>query len=401
MSGAPAPEAAFVERFDLPPTGRGPLDGLTFAVKDLIDVAGHVTGAGNPEWARTHAPATRHAPCVARLLAAGARCAGKTVTDELALSLLGENPHFGTPLNPRAPARVPGGSSSGSASAVASGLVDFALGTDTGGSVRVPAHNCGLAGWRPTHGAISLDGVVPLAPTWDTVGLFARSPALLAAAGGVLLGQAPVNAAPARIRVPHELLALADPPVRECVEPVLARLGRGGARVERVALRDLVGDATDLAEWAGLYRVIQRVEAWAAHGAWVEATRPAFGPAAQQAFALAKAADPALVPGARERFGELRARLRAALPAGELLCMPTAPCLAPFKGQPPDRDQPNGYFARTFALCAIGGVGGLPQVSLPAGTAEGVPVGLSLLAGAGQDAFLLGACVRLAEAALG
>ena len=143
---------AFVEEFSLPPTGEGPLAGLRFAVKDLIDVAGHRTGCGNPTWLATHPPATVHAVCVEQLLAAGAHCAGKTVTDEVAFSLLGQNHFYGTPLNPAAPDRVPGGSSSGSASAVACGLVDFALGTDTGGSVRVPASNCGVWGWRPTHG---------------------------------------------------------------------------------------------------------------------------------------------------------------------------------------------------------------------------------------------------------
>ncbi len=179
---------AFLEQFALAPTGNGTLDGLTFAVKDIIDVAGRRTGCGNPRWLETHPPAAVHAVCVEQLLAAGARCVGKTVTDELAFSLLGENPHDGTPLNPSAPERVPGGSSSGSASAVACGLVDFALGSDTGGSVRVPASNCGIFGLRPSHGRISVAGVMPFAPTFDTIGLFARRPALLARSASMLLG---------------------------------------------------------------------------------------------------------------------------------------------------------------------------------------------------------------------
>src|SRR5262245_14511538 len=165
--------SAFLERFDVEPTRSGPLDGLRVAVKDLIDVAGHRTGCGNPRWLETHPPAVAHAVAVEVLLAAGARLVGKTITDELAFSIVGENAHYGTPLNPAAPDRVPGGSSSGSASAVACGLVDFALGTDTGGSVRVPASNCGIWGWRPTHGLVSVAGVVPFAPTLDTVGVFA------------------------------------------------------------------------------------------------------------------------------------------------------------------------------------------------------------------------------------
>jgi amidase len=171
---------AFVATFEMPPTGSGLLDGLCFAVKDLIDVAGRKTGCGNPAWHDSHPPAVVHAVCVEQLLLAGARCVGKTVSDELAFSLLGQNHFYGTPLNPQAPDRVPGGSSSGSASAVACGLIDFALGTDTGGSTRVPASNCGIFGFRPSHGFISMAGVNPLAPTFDTVGVFSRSAEVLA-----------------------------------------------------------------------------------------------------------------------------------------------------------------------------------------------------------------------------
>ncbi len=159
-----AQSGTFVDNFSLAATGEGPLSGLTFVVKDIIDVAGHRTGCGNPTWLATHPPATVHAVCVEQLLAAGGRAVGKTISDEIAFSLLGENHFYGTPLNPAAPDRIPGGSSSGSASAVACGLADFALGTDTGGSVRVPASNCGLWGLRPSHGFVSVAGVMPFAP---------------------------------------------------------------------------------------------------------------------------------------------------------------------------------------------------------------------------------------------
>src|SRR6478735_9844156 len=178
---------AFIEKFTGPPTKDGPLAGLTFAVKDLIDIAGHRTGCGNPTYRDTHPPASVSAVCVEQLLAAGAQCEGKTITDELAFSLLGENHFYGTPLNPAAPDRVTGGSSNGSASAVACGLVDFALGTDTGGSVRVPASNCGIWSWRPSHGLISVAGVMPFAPTLDTVGVFVRDVNVLQRVAAVLL----------------------------------------------------------------------------------------------------------------------------------------------------------------------------------------------------------------------
>ena len=165
----------------------GPLAGVSFAVKDIFDVAGTVTGCGNPDWLAGHGAAERHAPAVQMLLDAGGRLVGKTVTEELAFSAVGINPHYGTPRNSAAPGRVPGGSSSGSAAAVGGGLVALALGSDTGGSVRVPASYNGIYGMRPSHGRISLAGVMPLAPSFDTVGWFARDPQLLATAGRVLL----------------------------------------------------------------------------------------------------------------------------------------------------------------------------------------------------------------------
>src|SRR5881227_3004120 len=184
---------AFLTTFELPPTGSGILDGLCFAVKDVIDVAGWKTGCGNPTWRDSHPSAVANAVCVEQLLRAGARCVGKTISDELAFSLLGQNYFYGTPLNPKAADRVPGGSSSGSASAVACGLVDFALGTDTGGSTRVPANNCGTWGFRPSHGLISLDGVNPLAPSFDTVGILAQSIDVLVLAARVLLAAGSVS----------------------------------------------------------------------------------------------------------------------------------------------------------------------------------------------------------------
>src|SRR4051794_17489876 len=213
---------AFVETLRMGPYSAGPLDGLTFAVKDLIDIAGRSTGCGNPHWRDSHPRAEANAVCAEQLLAGGAACVGKTVTDEIAFSLLGENHFYGTPLNPAAPERVPGGSSSGSASAVACGLVDFALGTDTGGSVRTPASNCGIFGIRPSHGLISVAGVMPLAPTLDTVGLFARDLDVLERAAEVLLPHTTDSSspkAPQTIHLVRECFVMADEDVRHALEP--------------------------------------------------------------------------------------------------------------------------------------------------------------------------------------
>ena len=198
----------------------GPLAGLTFAAKDLFDVAGHPTGGGNPDWARAHPVPTRHAWAVQRLLDAGATLIGKTVTDEVSLGILGENPFDGTPLNPKAPDRVPGGSSSGSASAVAQGLCDTALGTDTGGSVRVPASFCGLYGIRPTHGRLDLGGMMRQAPSSDTAGWFARDADTFARVSQVLLGE-PAAELPTRLVVATDAFGTTRP----------AELDRGRVRL--------------------------------------------------------------------------------------------------------------------------------------------------------------------------
>ena len=189
MSRAPAKPhdsiGAFVPHSPSPIAGAddGALVGLGFAVKDLFDISGHVTGGGSPAWLASHAPAHTTSPLVTTLLAAGADLLGKTVCDELFYSVAGENAHYGTPHNVRAPGRIPGGSSSGSAAAVAAALCDFALGSDTGGSVRVPASFCGLYGLRPSHGRVSLEHALAMAPSFDTAGWFTRDAALCARLG--------------------------------------------------------------------------------------------------------------------------------------------------------------------------------------------------------------------------
>src|SRR5262245_37815881 len=267
---------AFVTAFDMSPTGSGPLDGLLFAVKDTIDVAGFKTGCGNPTWRGSHPTAVAHAVCVEQLLRAGARCVGKTICDELAFSLLGENYFYGTPLNARAPDRVPGGSSSGSASAMACGLVDFALGTDTAGSTRIPASNCGIWGFRPSHGFISLAGINPLAPSFDTVGTLAQSADVLAQAVRVLLAAPSVPANESgTIHVIQEAFELADPDVQQAlVGSVRCLRNLFGERLRETSLRDLAADGKSFANWADTFCVIQWAEINSCLGAWIADAKP-------------------------------------------------------------------------------------------------------------------------------
>jgi len=372
-------------RLRLPQTARGRLDGLTFAVKDLIDVAGTVTGGGNPDWARTHGPAASSAPAVERLLAAGASLDGKTITDELAFSLEGVNAHYGTPLNPACPDRIPGGSSSGSASAVAACLVDFALGTDTGGSVRVPASFCGLYGMRPTHNAIPLDGVLPFAPSYDTVGWLARDAEMLAKVGDVLLP--PATPAPIEtLVIVRDAFAIADETVAAALRKVCTTLGA----VQEI---DVFGGAE--ADWFEAYRILQGTENWRELGPWITATKPAFGEAIAPRFAGTAEIAADDVARWQPLRDAIRTKLRAQLSGGLAWLIPTAPCIALLKDVPGAGEQIGPFYGRALTLTSIAGHAGLPQISLAVATVDGCPVGLSIVGGAGQDRALLDAACRL------
>ena len=363
------------------PLGRGRLSGTSFAVKDIFDVAGMRTTYGNPDWARTHEPAVATAPVIVTLLQAGARLVGKTKTQELAYGLTGEDVWYGTPRNPAAPERFPGGSSCGSASATAASLVDFALGSDTGGSVRIPASYCGLFGIRPTYGAVSLAGACPLAPSFDTCGWFARSASLFAAIGDVLLSDSRHGADGPLLRV-EEAWVNAEPEVAEALRPALDKLEqlRGRAIGVRIAPEgiDSVFDH---------FRTVQAEEAWVALGAWIEATTPQLGPAVAERLVAAKATEPAIAAPGRAFRRVMQARLRPLLRGGAVMIYPTSPCIAP--PLTASHDEQDLVRQATIGVTAIAGLCGLPEVTLPVARVRDAPVGLSLVGAPMHDRALL------------
>jgi amidase len=361
----------------------GPLAGLTFAAKDIFDVAGFVTGCGNPDWAHTHEAAPRHAPTVQALLDAGAELIGKTVTDELAYSLNGQNFHYGTPTNVNAPGRIPGGSSSGSAAAVAGGLADTALGSDTGGSIRTPASYCGLFGLRPTHDRITLEGVMPLAPSFDTVGWFARDAATLRRVGSVLLGGEGDARRWRRLLLAEDAFALAVPAAQAALAPLVERLQQRLAPAEKV--RALGEDSPQ--DWMWRFRHIQAREIIGIHGAWIAATRPAFGPEIQERFDWAAGVTEDQAAPARALREVFARRLAGLLGDDALLCLPTAPGIAPLCSS--TADQMIEHRKAVLSLTAIAGLSRLPQITLPLARVEGCPLGLSLIAPSGGDEDLL------------
>lgn len=374
----------------VPCAGTGPLSGLTFAAKDLYDVAGYPTGGGNPLMLARSGIKTTTCPAVQGLLDAGARFVGKTHTDELAFSMNGKNAHFGTPRNGAAPDRIPGGSSSGSASAVSNRLCDVALGTDTGGSVRAPANHNGLFGIRPTHGRISLQRVLDLAPSLDTCGWFARDASTFARVGAVLLGD---DAAPLpkqiRLLKPSDIWSLIAPEVAEALAPALAKIERtaGAAKVCEATF-----DSFDSMYWN--FRYVQGYEAWSTDGSFIEQYSPPLGPGVADRFAWARHVTDAQHSGAVAFRATFRAHLAALLGDDGVLVMPTMPDVAPLLSAN-EAELEDFRNVATRMLC-FAGLSGFPQISLPLAQRLDAPLGISLLGPAGSDRSLIGVAEAIA-----
>jgi amidase len=370
--------------------GTGPLADLSFAAKDLFDVAGYPTGGGSPIVLAMSGIKTRTAPTVQKLLDAGARFVGKTVTDELAFSMNGNNAHFGAPINGAAPLRITGGSSSGSASAVSSSLCDFALGTDTGGSVRAPANHCGLYGLRPTHGRVSLGGALDLAPSFDTCGWFARDIGTFARVADVLLG-ADAAALPERVRLlrPEDVWALAAPAAAEALQGVADRVQGvlGPAQGTTVAL-----ESFDAMYWN--FRYLQSREAWLTDGPLIERHAPPLGPGVAERFAWSREVTDAQVAAGRTFRTAFRNHLAALLGNDGVLLMPTMPDIAPLRSD--SEASMEDYRNRAIRLLCIAGLAGFPQLSMPLAQREGAPLGISLLGPAGSDRSLIRMAQRIA-----
>lgn len=380
---SPDPLNAFCRHTDvkLAGSGAGPLAGLAFAVKDVYDIAGHCTGNGNPVWLETHPPAERTASSVQRLLDAGARMVGKTHTDELAYSLNGENVHYGTPVNPKAPGRIPGGSSSGSAAAVAGGIVDFALGTDCGGSVRLPASYCSIYGIRTSHGLVPADGIIPLAKSFDCVGWFAQTAEMMRRVGDVLLPEAQAWA-PASLLIAEDAFATVGTAVTAALQRGIERAGVAFATVRKGNVYP--GDPAAL---LALFRILQGDEIRAFHADWIDRYKPVFGPGIRERFEWTKTIDPAEVSEAKPKREAVADHMARLLAEGTVICLPTAPGVAPKLNTP--QDELEAFRRRAFALLSIAGLARLPQINVPVGELDGCPIGLSFIASHGNDRGLL------------
>lgn len=362
-------------------TASGPLKGLTFGVKDIYDIAGVPTAFGSPAWLETHPIPNKTATFITALINSGASLLGKTHTDELIYSILGMNIHYGTPLNTLAPDRVPGGSSSGSAAAVAANIVDFAIGSDTGGSVRAPASFCGVYGIRTSHGRISLEDARPLAKSFDSLGWFSRDPKILLKVGEVLFNQAPPKKNSGKFYFLKEAFDLLPPDVaKQAQEAITNRLGLD--QISSVSIGN-----HQLSDWAENFRLIQGSEAWQQHGDWVKVRLHEMGPGVKERFEASSLITKDQVAQAQIVRTQVIQTMQNLLGEDTYLILPTVIDVAPYLQS--SNVEFDAFRKNTFQLLCIAGLCGLPQVTLPVLTIKNAPFGVSILAARNKDLELL------------
>jgi amidase len=376
-------------RIELRGSGAGPLVGCRFAAKDVFHIAGVGTGFGHPEWLATHEVPEATAPAVQMLLDAGADLMGKAQSDELCYSLSGENVHYGTPENAAAPGHIPGGSSSGSAAAVAADLCDFALGTDCGGSVRIPASYCGLLGIRPGLGQVPAEGVLEFAPAFDVVGWFAKSGKLMRLAGEVLLPQRREGVPFNRILIASDAFAYAALDVNDALEPAVARVSSHFKEGSEVTV-----SPEGLSPWYETFRTIQGFEVWRSLGGWVREVNPKLGDGVRERLSWASTVTSEMYTGAKAKRLQIMKRLDDLLLPGTAICLPTAPRVAPQRNMPATFTEQE-YRAQAMQILCIAGLSGLPQITLPLANLNGLPLGLSVIGWRSSEHELLSLAEQL------
>jgi amidase len=368
----------------------GPLAGLNAVVKDMYDIAGERTGCGSPEWLATHPPAAQNCPPVQKILDAGATIIGKTVCDEYFYSVSGANAHYGTPVNARAPGRLPGGSSAGSAAACGTGLCDFALGSDTGGSVRVPASFNGIYGLRPTHERIEHSGVADMAPSFDVPGWFAATPGVFRKVGAVLLDSRRVAAKIDRVVVLEDAFAQAEELVADLLRTLLEFMSDD---LPGMAHGRIAPEGFD--PWREAFRIVQAYETWQTFGGFITKHRPNIGPGVKERMQFASTVTRVQADASREVVNKARDHIRQVAVPGTVLALPTAPNISPkieISGAELEE-----FRTRVMRLTCTSGISGLPQMSIPGATINGCPIGLSFIGWAGGDEALLDLACELSR----
>lgn len=378
------------------PYSEGILNGLSFAIKDNIDIKNHITGYGSPGWAETHYEPVVNAICLEQLLCEGGTFKGKTKLDELAYSLIGVNSFYGTPINPKAPDRIPGGSSSGSASVVASGLVDFAIGTDTGGSVRVPASNCGVWGCRPSHGAISIAGVLPLAPSYDTVGILSQNGQILEKVMQVLLVENNSrNSVVPLVCFVDDVFQISDEAILQSTKTVLNKI-RCNFKNKTMKLSEITTLNINFNELFLQLGFLLKIEIWNTFSSWVKTKKPKLSSGIEYSLSnYAESASRNYIQKILSFKRKFLNDINKFLCAGNVLCFPTTVDLPPRLEEITPDFLAGDYVPRAMCVNAISSLSCTPQITIPIAEENGVPIGLSFIAGYSQDMMLIDLCNKI------
>jgi amidase len=358
---------------EMAPSGLGKLTGYSFVFKDLFDVKGFKTGAGNPAWLESHSEASDTSVLIRTLLASGAECVGRVQTDELAYSLNGQNIHYGTPTNPIAPQCIPGGSSSGSAVAVAKKEADFSIGTDTGGSIRVPSSYCGLFGLRPTLGGLSLEHCFELAKSFDTAGIMTRSLPLLEKVFTQLSPELAVINQVGDIVLDEALLTYLGNERKARLDKAFERAG-----LSYVTTNKLARSKWNFAQLSELFRTIQGFEIIQKHGEWLELYSETLDQPIQERANWARRITSTQYEQALAQQKEFKHFIQTEwLSQHSVVILPTTP------GSPPllemEAEPLAQYRSELMGLTAIAGLGGFPQLHIPMADLSMGPAGVSLL----------------------
>jgi amidase len=358
----------------------GNLKNLKFVLKDMCDVKNIKTSCGNPDFYKACEPAKKHAEFLSNILSEGAILEGITICDEFFYSVIGENSHYGTPKNLNAPNCVPGGSSSGSAAALTTDLFDFSIGSDTGGSVRVPASFCGLLGIRPTHGRINANGVYPMAPSFDTIGWFSNNIKTFQKIGEVLLDKNEnENITFNQFVIAEDLLELVDTDIKNQFNSYYKELH---PNIKHIRLSKF-----SKSEIADNFRILQAGEIKEHVIPWIEKNKPKISLEINSRIEMASEILPLEIDAAKTFRQEIISEINNSLPEGDIAIFPTTPFSAPKCGQ---SDQDLGSDRKKIMeMTSIAGMTSRPQISIPKFKGKTGPVGISILGWQNSDEILL------------
>lgn len=363
-------------------SGEGSLKGLVFGVKDVFRILGSTWGNGHPEWLRTSSPDEFTSSMITKILEEGADLVGKTICDELCFSISGENWNYGSPINPNDTRRLTGGSSSGSAAATAGGLVDFALGSDCLGSVRVPASYNGVLGIRPTYGRVPNDGEVKYCDSMDVLGYVAGSPSTFKTVSKVILGEDKQKAKFKKLLIAKDCFNMVNQDVKEALQPAVDYIAGELDSVEEVEV-----SIEGLDDWVKTFRIIQGYEVWESYGGWIKKHNPYLPPGQKERLQWVSTITMKEYKKALIKMEMVIKRMKELIPLDTILCLPTAASIAPLKSTP--LEDIKATRLQSSALLCISALSGTPQITLPMINQEDVPLGISLIGARGTDLALV------------